>query len=325
MHGLDVLCIGSQIPACRSILTLMTLVILLVTRLLCQSSTVKPDGSSGALAGRIEGLFHTIVTTEDRKEDEAAWNEVKSIYSQHGVPTLTDVGDEAAYEFIVLLASERLPIALRMEILSKVKDAASRHTIPSDAAIYYETRIRLDRIKELAQAHSPTNPNLRDEIEHMVKVDQAVRQQQGFDVKKMEETDRQNAAPLQAILDKYGVPTYAMVGPQAAADFVTMIQHQPARFREEVLPKLKTEVDRGQADPESYALVYDRSQRDVGKKQLYGEDLECKAGKKLHEAPMEDAANVNLRRAELGLIPVELYERLIAWTMPQFCQALLTP
>jgi hypothetical protein len=67
-----------------------------------------------------------------------------------------------------------------------------------------------------------------------------------------------------------------------------LIQHQPANFRQQVLPKLKANVAAGQADPESYALVYDRSQSEQGKKQLYGQNLMCKAGEKLHEAPMED-------------------------------------
>ncbi|HTS10806.1 MAG TPA: DUF6624 domain-containing protein [Candidatus Limnocylindrales bacterium] len=98
-----------------------------------------------------------------------------------------------------------------------------------------------------------------------------------------------------------------------------MIQHQPARFRAEVLPKLKANVEAGQADPESYALVYDRSQRDAGKPQFYGEQLECNSGEKMHEAPIDDAAHVNQRRAELGLIRVELYAQIAAEMMPQFC------
>jgi hypothetical protein len=46
-----------------------------------------------------------------------------------------------------------------------------------------------------------------------------------------------------------------MVGPQAAGDFVAMIQHQPAAFRQEALPQLKANVAKGEADPESYAIV----------------------------------------------------------------------
>jgi hypothetical protein len=55
-----------------------------------------------------------------------------------------------------------------------------------------------------------------------------------------------------------------------------MIQHQSPEFRRKVLPKLKANVDAGQADPGSYAMVFDRSQTDTGKKQMYGENLTCR-------------------------------------------------
>jgi hypothetical protein len=153
----------------------------------------------------------------------------------------------------------------------------------------------------------------------MYKADQAVRQQKGFDVNKMNATDEQHSSALRAILDKYGVPRYSMVGPEAATEFIAMIQHQPPAFRQRVLPKLKEDVEIGEADPESYAMVYDRSQRDLKKNQLYGEQLECNAGRQMHEAPIEDEAHVDERRAELGLIRVELYARIVKELMPQFC------
>jgi hypothetical protein len=115
------------------------------------------------------------------------------------------------------------------------------------------------------------------------------------------------------------VPTYDTVGVQAAKGFVVMVQHQPAEFRRQVLPKLKANVDGGQADPGYYAMVYDRAQRDQGKNQLYGEQLECTSGKALQEAPTDDEANVNIRRAELGLMRVELYARLARLQAPAWC------
>lgn len=297
----------------------MTLVLLLAISLGFQSSAVKSEGSDSALTATIQRLFHTIITTDDQKEEDAARAEVKQIYAAHGLPAVNEVGDEASYEFVMLMSSEQLPLELRNEVLAKVERGVARHAIPPDAATYYEARLRIWKAKQLVATHAPTNPGLRDEIEQLSQVDQAVRQQSGFDAQKMAETDQRDAPPLQTILDKYGVPTYDMVGEQAAGDFVLMILHQPPQFRQQVLPKLKANVDAGQADPESYAKVYDRSQRDVGKNQLYGEQLECKAGETMHEAPIEDEAGINRRRAELGLIRVELYARIAAEMMPQFC------
>ncbi len=294
--------------------------------LLAALTLLPKEGPKGAektpdagLAGRIEQLFHTIITTDDEAQEAAARAEVIGIYKERGLPAVAQVGDEAAYEFVVLLSSDRVPQEMRAQILPKVKGAAARGELPGDAAVYYEACMRIEDARKAAEALAPTNPALRDQIESMVKVDQAVRQQEGFDLKKMEATDRENSTKLQAILDRYGVPTFATVGPQAAGDFVLMILHQPPEFRPQVLAKVKVAVGAGQADPESYAKVYDRSQSDLGKKQLYGEQLVCNAGEKMHEAPIEDEAHVNQRRAELGLIRVEIYARIAAEMMPQFC------
>ncbi len=297
----------------------MNLILILVSAFSLQTQSMGHRAVDPGLSAKIEALFETVLTADDESKEALAISQAKNIYVEHGLLTVGEGGDLPAYEFLVLLASEKLPLEFRAQVLTKAKEAASRHDIPSDAETFYEARLRLDKIKEQAKNHPTTNPDLREEIERMFKADQAVRQQLGFDPKKMAETDRQNAAPLQAILDKYGVPTFLMVGPQAAGDFITMIQHQLARFRQQVLPQLKAHVAASQADPQSYALVYDRSHGDLGEKQLYGENLECKAGEKMHEAPIKDESHVNQRRAELGLIRVELYIRLVQETMSQFC------
>lgn len=147
-----------------------------------------------------------------------------------------------------------------------------------------------------------------------------MRQEDGFDPERLVATDKMHAEQLQSILKSYGVPTFDMVGPEAAGHFVTMIQHQSPQMRELVLPALSADVKVGQADPESYALVYDLSQVDKGKEQRFGERLVCVSGK-FQEAPIEDVEHVDQRRAEIGLMRIELYADLIARVMPQFCSA----
>ena len=203
------------------------------------------------------------------------------------------------------------------EAAPKVEDATAHKIVPQDAAVFFDAKVRLQKMKADARTRPPDDPDLAREIERLVQTDQAVRQRGGFDLQKMIEADRRLAGPVREIFDRYGVPTFAMVGPQAASDFVVMVQHQPAEFRARVLPRLKIAVDAGQADPAMYAMVYDRSQRDLGKDQLYGENLECQLGGSLHETPILDEAHVNERRAELGLLRVELYTKLVLENSPQ--------
>ena len=269
------------------------------------------------LAQRIERLVETFLTSDDAKE-ASVLSDARGIFEREGIPTVAKVGDAAAYGFILVNMLGQPP-EFQAKFLEGVRDAATRKELPEDAVAFAEARFRQTATEERYKTHLPSHPALRDQISRLLKDDQAVREREGFDARKMEEADRRTAGPLKTIFDRYGVPTYDMVGVQAAKDFVVMVQHLSPEFRRAVLPKLKANVDVGQADPGTYAMVYDRSQRDQGKNQLYGEQLECTTGTALEEAPIDDEESVNLRRAALGLMRVEIYARLVRLHSPEMC------
>jgi len=299
--------------------------LLILSLALCLAVPTRAIPALGAndddLAQRIETLLNTLLTTTDDKEEAAAKAEVLEIFTREGLPKLSEVGDKAAYDFVFLLVGTgELDPGVQIRVFEKAREAAARGELPADAAVFCEAHMRLEKAKKAAAARTPSNPELRDEIENLVKSDQAARQQEGFDPKKMEEVDKRNAVPLLAVFQRYGVPTYDMVGPQAAGDFVIMVQHHSAELRKAILPGLNANVAAEQADPDSYALVFDRSRRDEGRKQFYGTQLECGLDRQLHEAPLEDEAHVNQRRAQFGLMRMELYARLVKEMSPPVCQ-----
>ena len=279
------------------------------------------QGGDTVLSARIQRLLHVVLTTDDEKQEAAAEAEAKEIFRERGLPRIADVGDKAAYEFVLLTCSPG-PAEFQKQVLRKSLEGAKRHEIPSDAASYCAAHVRQEMLKAKANKHAPANPELREQIEQFFKADQSVREKNEFDLEKMSQTDRELRAALEAIFAKYGVPTYRMVGPRAASEFITMIQHQSPEFRMIVLPILKANVDAGQADPGSYAMVFDRSQTDAGKKQMYGENLMCDSEHpKLHIGPIEDELNVNQRRAAIGLMRLELYAQLVVAMTPNVCAA----
>ncbi|HTS75630.1 MAG TPA: DUF6624 domain-containing protein [Bryobacteraceae bacterium] len=279
------------------------------------------QGGGAALAARIQQLLHIVLTSHDEKQEAAAKAEAKEIFTRQGLPGVAAVGDEAAYEFVVLTCSLELE-EFQSQVLEKAREEAKKHEIPADAATYCAAHVRQEMIKTEAKKHPPANPALRDQIERIFQADQAVREKNGFDMEKMKQADRKHAAALEGIFAKYGVPTYRMVGPEAAADFVVMAQHQSSEFRARVLPKLKANVDTGQADPGSYAMVFDRLQTDAGKKQMYGENLTCdNEHPELHAGPIEDEDHVNQRRAAIGLMRLGPYVQLAVAMSPNFCAA----
>jgi Family of unknown function (DUF6624) len=131
---------------------------------------------------------------------------------------------------------------------------------------------------------------------------------------------------VRAIFKASGVPTRSSVGPEAARQFVVMVQHQPPDLRRAVLPKLREHVDRGEADPADYAMMFDRAQVDDGKPQRYGANFTCQADGTLGPSPIEDAEHLDVRRAEIGLLPMRLYTRLLRqWMPPDFCKKVTAP
>jgi len=273
-----------------------------------------------ALTARIEQLVETVLASGDDAGGASAIAEAGDIFEREGVPSRARVGDAASYGFVMINVLGQPPDVGR-RFIARVRDAAARHELPEDAVLFAEARLRQAEVEGRYRAQSPAHPELRDQIVQLVADDQAVRERQGFDRTRLAEQDRRTAGPLKAILDRYGVPTYDMVGVQAAKDFAVMVQHQPADFRLVVLPNLKANLDAGQADPAVYAMVYDRTQRDQGRNQLYGQQLECSPGRELELAPIDDPTNLNRRRAELGLMRIELYTRLVRMHSPDLCNA----
>lgn len=264
----------------------------------------------------ISALFHDFLVANDATPSVQA---ARDLYTAHGLLTIAEVGDQSSYEFVVMLASGRLPAGFRTNLAGQIQAAADAGTIPRDAAAYFAARLRLQAIRDDAGARDPSNPLLRDEIHRLAVPDQAVRQRDGFDPQRVQATDQGNEAPVRAILARFGLPTYDTVGPDASDEFIALIQHQSSQFREQVLAPLRAAVDGNQADPQNYALVYDRLQRDLGKPQLYGEQLECSPSQGLHVAETDDASHVDERRAAIGLFREEIYLRFFVETSPQFC------
>ena len=284
----------------------------------CTTPKPAPTTIDTALGERITGLVDRFVKADDDAATASVLADARALFEREGVPGTAKVGDAAAYGFVFINMLGQAP-DFRLQFFARVQEAAARQDLPADAVVFAEARRRQADVDLRYKAHAPTHPELRDEITRLLKDDQAVRDKAGFDFKKMEAADRRTAGPLKAIFDRHGVPTFDMVGVQAAKDFVVMVQHQPPAFREAVLPKLKANVDAGQGEPASYATVYDRTQGDQGKNQLYGQNFVCSSGKALDAAPIDDASHVNARRAEMGLMRLELYARFVREHSPNVC------
>lgn len=112
------------------------------------------------------------------------------------------------------------------------------------------------------------------------------------------------------IFEEYGYPGFDLVGEEGEQSFFLIVQHSNHNtdFQQQVLEKMKIEVEKGNAAPQHYGLLVDRVNINTGKPQVYGTQTTyrsdiCQAIPK----PLVDSANVDKRRKEIGLPPLKEY------------------
>jgi TonB family protein len=132
------------------------------------------------------------------------------------------------------------------------------------------------------------------------------RQEDAENMRRQEIIDRLNLARVERIFAQYGYPGKSLVGEKHQATAFLVIQHSDDEVQEKYLPLLTEAANKGELRASSLAILIDRVRGNRGEKQLYGSQLrETKQGVKL--MPIDDEPNVNVRRAKIGLQPLEVY------------------
>lgn len=127
--------------------------------------------------------------------------------------------------------------------------------------------------------------------------------------------DSVNLPKVEQILKQHGYPGKRLVGEQQSVTAWLVIQHSPLAIQEKYLPLLQAATDRGDLAKANLALLIDRIRVFKGQKQLYGSQVKNDAdGKPNGFHTIEDEANVNKRRAEMGLEPLEEYAKRFGFT-----------
>ncbi|HEY0093685.1 MAG TPA: DUF6624 domain-containing protein [Archangium sp.] len=160
-----------------------------------------------------------------------------------------------------------------------------------------------------AKRNVAQKPELRDELLRMVEEDQAVRREavaSGFKDKaileRMKAIDTKNTARMKELVAQEGWPTKTLVGERASKAAFLLVQHadlDPA-FQRQCLPMLEKAVAAGEGSGKDLAYLTDRVLVAEGKPQRYGTQFHMVEGK-LVPRPIEDEANVDARRAAVGL------------------------
>jgi len=128
--------------------------------------------------------------------------------------------------------------------------------------------------------------------------------------KKMTHQDSINLVKVKGIIDTYGWLGPDEVGKQGAQTIFLVIQHADSLTQTTYLPVLRAAVKKGKARSQDLAVLEDRILTKQGKEQVYGSQVRLneKTGK-YEFFPIKDESNVNMRRASVGLQPIEEYAK----------------
>lgn len=158
------------------------------------------------------------------------------------------------------------------------------------------------------------NPPLCRDLLEMYNRDQAVRKSWIADpknpklIREMETVDKSNIGRVKAILNQFGWPGKNLVGEKASAATWTVVHHADIATQKLYLDLMTQAADAGELRWALVAQTIDRIAVREGRKQTYGTQFHDAGGVMIPD-PIEDEANVDERRAKVGLPPLADFSR----------------
>jgi len=131
-------------------------------------------------------------------------------------------------------------------------------------------------------------------------------------LEQMMKIDESNTGKLKAIIKKHHWVTKNLVGVKGVGAAFLVIQHSPdVAFKVKMLPYLKQSYLNGEGvSGQQVALLTDRVLIAQGKKQIYGTQADVSEGKVVF-SPIEDETNVDKRREEMKMPPLDFYLKIM--------------
>jgi VWFA-related protein len=185
-----------------------------------------------------------------------------------------------------------------------------------------------EQVKSLAarvknpKADVTLNKKLRDELLKLWDKDEELLSKMlakkgGDDNKAREDLEKhrqKSQERLCKILKSDGWPTSSFVGQDGATAAFTIFQNAPSsRLQRDMVPVIVAAVEKNEIDKPHFAALFDRMRIRAGMNQLFGTQATVRNGV-LVLAPIEAEAQVDVRRKEFGLSPLQPYLRLLERT-----------
>ena len=115
---------------------------------------------------------------------------------------------------------------------------------------------------------------------------------------------------LKDIYNQIGYPGIDLIGEEGSGQFFTLVQHADAdvAFQAAMLEELTKELHKGNVNPKDYAFLTDRVSIAQNNYQIYGTQVQYNTTHaQAFPRALKDSLEVNKRRKEIGLEPIEYY------------------
>ena len=114
-----------------------------------------------------------------------------------------------------------------------------------------------------------------------------------------------NEIKIKEILDKYGWPEKSLIGEEGNLTICNVLQHSDYALRIKYLPLMKKAVKAQKLHARFLVRAEDRIATDRGELQIYGGQMKYyPETQSFNVWPVYDPANIDKRRAEIGLGPI---------------------
>lgn len=119
--------------------------------------------------------------------------------------------------------------------------------------------------------------------------------------------NEENQKTLDSILVKSGFPRLTKVGYQASHGAFLIVQHAALDYQTKLFDTLIDLAKVNEIDKQSFCMYLDRVYIDNNKPQLYGTQIGIDSLGYNFLFPVEDPENLDKRRQEMDLVPMEMY------------------
>jgi hypothetical protein len=121
--------------------------------------------------------------------------------------------------------------------------------------------------------------------------------------------DSINLIFVERMIRRYGWPGLSLFDRAGNTTTFAVIQHADSSVQQKYYPMLERSVADSESNAFDMALMQDRILIRKGKKQIYGSQVMMNKQGGSEFYPIEDEKNVNVRRAKVGLEPIEEYAK----------------